>query len=121
MSIFTEYAALIPKGMLNLPYIIDGLKNQRQIETGVMPKDQLAIIIDRRMICGSCEFMSKNANGYESERKDEHCIHCGCPILIRTASLKSNCGLENYNVSHHKDVPLKWQAVKTYFKNFLKK
>ena len=95
----------------------------------VSGKEDLDLIIERRMICSSCPYMSLNAvNGFEingqkhtykTDRDDDHCIHCGCPVITRTASLKKNCGLDNYNYENKTDIELKWKAKKTYFKNFI--
>jgi hypothetical protein len=131
MSKLGEYLALIPKGMKNIPQILEAVTNQTRMELGAIPKETQEIIVGRRMICATCPFMSKNAvNGYEIEgnrhkyntdRDDEHCIWCGCPISTRTASLESRCGLEAYNEEFQSTVPLMWEKEKMYFSNFLKK
>lgn len=73
-------------------------------------------IIKRRLICAACPFMSSNAVSnpslnYKTKRIDQHCIWCGCPIEVKTASLSANCGIEDYN-EEHPDQPmdLKWKA-----------
>lgn len=86
-----------------------------------IPKETRDVIIGRRMICLTCPYMSKNAvKGYEidgkwdvymTNRSDEHCIWCGCPVSTRTASLDSGCGIEIYNVENGKDVSLKWNKL----------
>jgi len=58
---------------------------------------------------------------YKTDRDDDHCIWCGCPIASRTASLEMNCGIQNYNYENQADLPLKWKEHKIYFKNFLRK
>lgn len=115
MSKIKEYLALIPKGIHNIPQIVEALTNQVKIELGTIPQEDLEIIVGRRLICKTCPFMSKNAvklGVYSTDRDDEHCIHCGCPIVTRTASLDTSCGIEEYN-EENPDNPLKlkWIAV----------
>ena len=131
MGVLNEYLALIPRGIKNLPQILEAVTNQAKMELGALPKDKLDVIVGRRMICATCPYMSKNAvkgyeidgkeGGYKTEREDEHCIFCGCPISSRTASLEMNCGIQNYNAQHGSNVELKWTEHKIYFKNFLNK
>lgn len=131
MSKIGEYLSLIPRGIKNVPQILEAVTNQARMELGVMPKEKQDIIIGRRMLCATCPYMSVNAvNGYEIEgkiekyqtdRNDEHCIWCGCPIQTRTASLDSKCGLEVYNIENEANVPLKWTEEKFYFSSFLKR
>lgn len=131
MSKLSEYLSLIPKGIKNVPQILQAITNQTRLELGVLPKEKMDIIVGRRIICATCPYMSKNAiNGYEidgnkfdyeTDRDDEHCVWCGCPISTRTASLDSKCGIEVYNGENGKNVPLKWDTEKFYFKFFTKK
>lgn len=131
MSKLSEYLALVPRGIKNLPQILEAVTNQVQMEMGTLPKQSKDIIIGRRLICATCPYMSRNAvKGYEidgktdvynTDRDDDHCIWCGCPISSRTASLEMNCGIQNYNHENKKDLPLKWKEEKIYFKNFLRK
>jgi len=131
MSKLSEYLALVPRGIKNLPQILEAVTNQVQMEMGTLPKQSKDIIIGRRLICATCPYMSRNAvKGYEidgktdvynTDRDDDHCIWCGCPIASRTASLEMNCGIQNYNHENKKDLPLKWKEEKIYFKNFLRK
>lgn len=116
MSKLSEYIKLVPKGVKNLPKIIEGLTNQAKIELGTINNDDFEIILGRRIICATCPHMSSNAEKlgiYQTDREDEHCIQCGCPILTKTASLLSNCGLEEYNKQNPQNpLTLKWMAVK---------
>ena len=130
MSKLSEYLSLIPKGIKNLPQILEAVTNQTKMELGYLPKQKVDVIIGRRLICATCPFMSKNAiNGfeidgkyelYETDRDDEHCIHCGCPISTRTASLDMMCGISSYNGMYNKQIPLKWDVEKFYFNQYLK-
>lgn len=117
MSKLSEYVKLIPNGIKNLSHIVEGITNQAKIELGIIPEHDLDVIIARRVICALCPYNSKNATKagiYKSSRDDEHCIHCGCPILIRTASLEKDCGIEEYNkLNITKPIPLKWEKVKS--------
>lgn len=131
MSRLSEYLALVPRGIKNLPQILEAVTNQVKMEMGSLPKEKQDIIVGRRLICATCPYMSRNAvKGYEidgktdvykTDRDDDHCIWCGCPIASRTASLEMNCGIQNYNHENQKDIPLKWKEEKIYFKNFLLK
>lgn len=116
MSKLTEYIKLLPKGIKNLPKIIEGLRNQAKIELGTLPEDELEVIIGRRLICSTCPFNSVNATKagvYASSRDDVHCTMCGCPIDVKTASLLANCGIEDYNLKNKNNpLPLKWTNVK---------
>lgn len=130
MSKLSEYIALIPRGFKNTPQILMAITNQVRMELNSLPADKQEVIIGRRLLCETCPYMSKNAvNGYEIEgkksvyktdRDDKHCIWCGCPVETRTASLSSNCGIEEYNLDYGTNVPLKWKEEKVYFKSFLK-
>lgn len=116
MSKFSEYIKLIPKGLKNLDKIIEGINNQVKMELGTLPETDENVIIGRRLICEYCPFNSKNATTagwYVSSRTDEHCVHCGCPIKTKTASLDANCGIEEYNKQNPNfQIPLKWEKVK---------
>lgn len=116
MSKFSELIKLVPKGIKNLDKIIEGTVNIAKMEFGTISQEDLEIIVCRRVICATCPFMSKNAEEmgvYKTDRSDPHCIHCGCPISTKTASLESNCGLEDYNANNKgNEITLKWVAVK---------
>lgn len=116
MSKLSEYIKLIPKGFKNLDKILDGLKNQAKIELGTIPEEDFETIVGRRLICSACPHMSENAEKlglYKTDRDDAHCTLCSCPILTKTASLLSNCGIEEYNKENPDNpLPLKWVAVK---------
>jgi hypothetical protein len=66
---------------------------------GMLPEEEQAEIVRRRLICAECPFNSINAknNGYTSDRLDEHCVMCGCTIARKTASLSSACGIDCCN------------------------
>lgn len=108
MSKLSEYIALVPKGIKNLPQIVEGIVNNTRMELGTMPPEEVDIIIKRRLICATCTHMSKNAPDYISDIEEEHCIWCKCFITYKTANLKEKCGLEKYNKKYNKNVQLKW-------------
>lgn len=114
MSRLSEYLKLIPDGVKNLGGVIEGLRNELKMANGTLDEDEQDEIIRRRLICSTCPFMSKNAakSGiYATQRLDEHCIHCGCPIDTRTASLTSPCGIATYNKKHPEaPMELKWTS-----------
>jgi hypothetical protein len=117
MSKLSEYLKLLPAGFANLDKVIEGVRNELKLELGVLPKEEEEVIIGRRLICSTCPFMSKNAQKagwYSTKRTEEHCTGCGCPLNIRTASLESNCGLEDYNKQYPTVPPieLKWKKTK---------
>ena len=119
MSKIGEYLSLIPKGFPNTLDIINGIINDIELNLGTLDEQSKNEIIKRRIICKTCPFMSLNAmssleykdltkKNYKTSRKDEHCSFCLCPIKIRTSSLVSNCGAEEWNVSNKEQVELKW-------------
>ncbi len=116
MSKLSEYLALIPKGLKHIPELVEGLVNEAKIELGTIPQEDLEVIVGRRLICSQCPYLSTNAEKagyYKSARSDVHCTCCGCPISTRTASLTSNCGLEETNKENPEHpIPLKWVATK---------
>lgn len=116
MSAIAEYIKLLPKGIKNIKKIADGVVNQVKMEFDALPQEEVEIIAGRRLICRQCPYNSINATKlglYTGDRTDEHCIHCGCPIATKTASLESNCGLEEFNEKHpDNQIPLKWVKIK---------
>lgn len=111
MSKLGEYLKLIPRGIANIEKVVEGHINNVLLEYGSLPEAEREEIIKRRVICAGCPYMSVNAKekGYKSERVDEHCTMCGCPIEPKTASLDSNCGIEHYNKKNPNNrLPLKW-------------
>lgn len=114
----TEYLKLVPQGLLHADKLVEGVVNQVRLENGTLPEALQEEIIRRRLICATCPFMSENAKNdtlhpYHSNREDQHCIHCGCPIKTRTAALSYRCGIERYN-QRHPEAPLalKWEEYK---------
>lgn len=116
MSKLSEYIALIPKGLKDIPNIVSGIKNEIEMELGILPADEEEEIIRRRLICSECPYMSENAikaGWYKTAREDKHCTMCGCPLGIRTASLDKDCGIETFNTNNpERAIPLKWEKFK---------
>lgn len=119
MSKLSEYLALIPRGIKNLPQILEAVTTQTKMEFGILSEEKQEIIIGRRMICATCPYMSKNAKKgfviedrerqlYKTDREDEHCIWCGCKTSTKTSHLQSKCGIDIYNEEYGTNVPLKW-------------
>lgn len=120
MSKFSEYIALIPKGLPNSISIVKAIINDVTLNS--LPEETKEIIIKRRVICNGCPFNSKNAQTseeykeltgqhYSTKREDMHCSFCGCPMTTRTSSMKSVCGAEVWNNSNPtKTIELKWKA-----------
>jgi hypothetical protein len=87
--------------------IIEGWYNDARFEKGDLEDHLMAEIIRRRAICAECSFNSKFFP--PTERNDEHCTCCGCPIVKKTASFESSCGLEDHNKNNPDDQKeLKW-------------
>ena len=117
---YLEYLRLIPKGIANPKKIIEGWVNDIKLNNSELPDDQVAEIVRRRAICTSCplnsffakksqEYKDLYGENYQTEREEPHCAVCGCPIMKKTASLSSDCGLETYNNEHPDNVQkLKW-------------
>lgn len=121
MSKLTEYIKLIPRGIKDLDKVIQGIRNDVKLEAGTLPQHMQDIIIGRRLICSTCPYLSKNAKTseeylqltgkhYETDRTEDHCSMCGCPINIRTATMTKDCGLEVWNFEQSDNQPLKWKA-----------
>lgn len=120
MNKLLEYMNLIPKGIANADKIIEGIANEVKMKYGGLAEDKQNEILRRRVICAGCPYMSENATTseeykelvgkhYETSREDDHCTFCSCPILTKTASLSSNCGIEYYNKTREVKLPLKWE------------
>jgi hypothetical protein len=117
---YLEYLKLIPKGILNISSIIEGIINNVELNNESLSEELKSEIIRRRCICIGCPFNSKNAttsseyfelynSNYTTDRNDEHCCFCGCPIDIRTGSLSTNCGIEEWNEENKNvQMKLKW-------------
>jgi hypothetical protein len=112
MSALTEYLKLIPKGLANIDKVAEGIINNIKLEHNALPQEDQELIAVRRLICKQCPYMSTNAVSlglYKTDRTEEHCMHCGCPITTKTASLDSNCGIETHNEENPDNtLPLKW-------------
>jgi hypothetical protein len=115
MSLFTEYLAMIGNGVKNLPSLIESYKNQIKMENGNLKEDEVEEITRRRMICEECPYNSANASKagvYATQRTDDQCIHCLCPLKNKTACLTCNCGIEVYNArpeNNKNQLELKWK------------
>lgn len=118
MSKFKEYIEMMRNGLPNIDKIAEAILTQVKMEFKTIPEDEQEEITRRRLICASCPLMSVNAvklGTYQTNRSDPHCTICKCPITTRTASLSSNCGIENYNkLNPDSPMELKWTA---YTKN----
>ena len=127
MNKLQEYLKLLPAGLKNIDKVLEGYLNEVKKEFNYLPVDAQEEIVRRRLICESCPFFSLNLEKEDKEyrelyekpfkslRKGERfCGICGCPEKVKTASLSSNCGLESYNKSHEKQIPLKWTAYENH-------
>lgn len=114
MGIITEYIKAVAQALKHPDKVIEGWVNDAKFERGELAEDEAQEVIRRRAICETCPFMSRNAiaaGNYASDRPDDHCIHCKCPITKKTASLESNCGIESYNRKFpNRPMPLKWEV-----------
>jgi hypothetical protein len=82
----------------------------------MLPEDAQQEIVRRRLICSTCPLNSSNAvaNGYKTDRFDEHCTMCGCTITRKTSSLSSNCGIDCCNPHPEEDCSCKPKGLKEY-------
>lgn len=108
MKKYLEYLKLLPKAIPNFDKLIEGWVNDLKLNNNQLSEDQVDEIVRRRTICFACPLNSDNAKtsqeykdlygeNYQTDRTEPHCAACGCPILKKTASLSSSCGLESYN------------------------
>ena len=107
---------------MDIDKILGAIKNEIALEFDMISDERKEIIVGRRLICATCPFMSKNAlqskeyfdliNGhYSTDREEDHCSMCGCPIKYRTAALDKNCGMEAWNEKHpNQQNELRWKA-----------
>lgn len=125
MSKLVEYLKLVPKFLGHPEKVIEGWINDAKLEAGKLSEEDLEIVLTRRSICSTCPFNSSNlknndslykemyGESFKTERAEEFCGICSCPLIKKTASLSSNCGIENWNLEHPKEkLELKWKAKK---------
>jgi hypothetical protein len=121
MSILKEYIKMVSKGVKDFDKVAEGWINVYKEHNNLLSEEELKVILERRLICESCPLNSVKAKTsqeykdlygkpYESERNILHCSICACPILAKTSSLLSNCGLEDYEGKQK--VELKWKSIK---------
>jgi len=105
MGSLLEYAKLLPKGLANPKGVVLGWINAAKLQNNKLEEDEVEEILKRRLICQECPLMSENAKTsqeyldifgkhYKSDRKEEHCSICSCPLVSKTASLTENCGIK---------------------------
>ena len=61
--------------------IADGYKNLIKSQLGLSSENDEKVFEARREICNACEFKSKL----------DICLKCGCPLGVKTKSLKTKC------------------------------
>jgi hypothetical protein len=114
-----EWMETIKKGIPNIDKIFQGFLNDVRFQFKDLSEDKQNEIARRRVICKECPFNSIKATSsneykelhgesYKTNRTDNHCSLCGCVVNIKTASLESNCGIEEYNKLNKSNIPLKW-------------
>lgn len=114
MSKWLEYLALVPKGLRNPGQVKEGVINAVLFKHGKLPQDEMKEIQRRREICKTCPFFSPTAIAnpalnYKSDRADDHCVCCGCPIETKTAALSTECGMGSCNSKFKLSNALKWE------------
>lgn len=124
MKTLKDYIKILSKGIKDYDKVIEGWVNDAKLRNNLLSDEEIAIIIERRVICESCPLNSNNARiskeyfdlfgeHYTTDRKYLHCSICACPITKKTCSLESNCGLEDYNEDHPDNIQeLKWKSIK---------
>lgn len=115
MSKWMEMMKLLPRAIQNIDKIVEGYITDIRLEYGDLVEDERDEIIRRRLICETCPLNSKNAvevGWYITERTDEHCTCCGCPISKKTASLSSDCGaiIHNQTKPDEPQLQVRWFA-----------
>jgi len=122
MKSIIEYLKLIPKGLKHPQKVIEGWILDAKLENHSLQEDELVEIIRRRDICESCPLMSANTlkdqteyvrlhnKPYKTERLDNHCTICACPINKLTASLSADCGADEYKGKE--EIEIKWKTFK---------
>jgi hypothetical protein len=97
----------VPLGLKNPKQVLRGWINDAKFEKGNLEPEFIEEIVRRRAICEVCPHNSKLHP--PTERTDEHCTICKCPITKKTACLECNCGLDYWNLNNPDDQKeLKW-------------
>jgi len=126
MSKLQEYLKLIKNGLPNIDKILEGMVNEIKLEHDLLSENEQDEIVRRRLICQQCPLFSLNAKEDDSEyqklfnkkfefdsTRKEYCGSCGCPYKVKTASLSSECGLNQYNIDNPENTQeLKWTKYK---------
>lgn len=106
MGAFKEYIHMMSKGMNNISNVAQGNFNLLKDSLGLLPKDQQDEADRRYSICQQCPFMSSNAKltgFYHTQRLEQHCSVCKCPIEAKVMAFNDSCGLnileEKYDVN----------------------
>ena len=118
---FSEKIKMFRNGLLNFDKVVEGWITDALLEDEKLTDEEVSVILERRNICSGCPFQSNNAKfsseykeifgkNYTTDRKEEHCSICSCPIKKKTASLSSECGIESSEKTKH--LPLKWKQFK---------
>ena len=118
-----DYLKLIPKALGEPKLVLAGWINDAKMRNNLLTEEEVDIIVKRRLTCSTCPFMSNNAktsseykeltgSNYVDSKIFEHCSLCGCPLTKKTASLESNCGVEDWNEENpNKQLELKWKSI----------
>lgn len=96
MGKFKEYVHMMSKGVGNISNVISGNFNLLKESLGLLPLDQQEEAERRYNICMGCPFMSENAKKigfYNTQRAEQHCSVCKCPIEAKVMAFNDSCGL----------------------------
>lgn len=96
MGLFKEYVHMVSKGLTNAPNVIQGNFNLLKDSLNLLPQDEQDEADRRYSICKTCPFLSVNAPSYgfyDTQRKEEHCSLCKCPIEAKVMAFNDSCGL----------------------------
>ena len=128
-NLFEEKLEMVRKGMQNPLNVIAGNFNYYLDAFGALDKGKKAEAERRYAICKVCPFMSSNAKQvipeagisfYPTNRDDEHCGACKCPIEKKVMAFDEKCGLsyltELRDVNGN-EVIGGWQPLWTEYKN----
>lgn len=96
MGAFKEYLHMAKEGMKNISNVAEGNFNMLIDSVGLLPQDQQEEADRRYSICLKCPFMSVNAKEigfYNTQRIEQHCSLCKCPIEAKVMAFNDSCGL----------------------------
>ncbi len=96
MGLLSDKFAMVKKGLENISNVVEGNLNYYADQFGLLDVDKKEEADRRYEICKRCPFISQTAvvhDFYTTDRTDEHCSVCLCPIEKKVMSMEEECGL----------------------------